>query len=335
MSAPAQREVLVDGHGRRIADLRVSITDRCNLRCTYCMPELKQVWLERGDTLSFEEITRLVTLLVSMGVEDVRLTGGEPLMRRDLPVLVAQLALIEGLQDLSMTTNGLLLEPRIDELIGAGLRRVNVSLDALDPERYRHVTRRHGLEKVLSCLDALLADGRLSPVKVNVVALRDFTEQDLAGFAQLARERPLHIRFIEVMPLDADRAWKREQVLAGAETLELLSKQVELERVEREPSATAKRWRVKNGKGEIGFINPVSEPFCSDCNRIRLTADGRLRTCLFSLRETDLRTPMRSGASDDDLEIIIRDAVWRKELKHSVGDPGFIQPQRTMSDIGG
>lgn len=335
MTSPATREQLVDGHGRIIGDVRVSVTDRCNLRCVYCMPELQQEWLPREDTLTFEELQRLVALLASMGVHDVRLTGGEPLMRRDLPTLVGMLAGIPGVEDLSMTTNGLLLERSIDELADAGLRRVNVSLDALDPERYEHITRRHGLERVLQCLDALIESGRLSPVKVNVVAMRDFTEQDVLGFAEYARTHPISVRFIEFMPLDADRAWQKTNVLTGDEVRALIEHEYELEPVERETSATALRWRVAGGLGELGFINPVSEPFCSDCNRIRLTADGKLRTCLFSIRETDLLTPLRSGATDDELDKIIRDAVWRKELKHRIGDEGFVQPPRTMSQIGG
>lgn len=336
MRSPAERrEPLVDGHGRRIGDIRVSVTDRCNLRCVYCMPELHQEWLPREGTLRFEEIHRLIGLLASMGVHDVRLTGGEPLMRRELPKLVSMLSSVPGVEDLSMTTNGLLLEQQIDALADAGLRRVNVSLDTLDPERYAHITRKHGLKRVLSCLDALIASGRLSPVKVNVVAMRDFTEQDVLGFAEYARTHPVAVRFIEFMPLDGDRAWKPTNVLTGEEVRALIEQQYVLEPINRETSATALRWRVSGGLGELGFINPVSNPFCSDCNRIRLTTDGKLRTCLFSIRETDLLTPMRGGASDDDLEQVIRDAVWRKELKHRIGDEGFVQPPRTMSQIGG
>jgi len=330
-----QRSPLLDGHGRTIGDVRISVTDRCNLRCTYCMPERQQVWLPREGTLRFEEITRLVSLLSTMGVHDVRLTGGEPLMRRGLPELVRQLTMLDQVQDLSLTTNGLLLERHIDELADAGLRRVNVSLDSLDPERYRHVTRRHGLERVLACLDALQRSGRLTPVKVNVVAMRGFTEQEVVGFAELARTRPFVVRFIEFMPLDADRAWRDEDVLTGAEVRSIIEAVHPLEPVERAASATAQRWRFRDGVGEMGFINPVSEPFCSDCNRIRITADGQLRTCLFSIRETDLLGPMRAGATDNDLERVIRDAVWRKELKHRIGDAGFVQPSRTMSAIGG
>ena len=335
MSPRGGREPLVDGHGRRIGDVRVSVTDRCNLRCVYCMPELHQEWLPREGTLSFEELQRLVALLASMGVHDVRLTGGEPLLRREFPKLVGMLARTPGVEDLSMTTNGLLLEQHIEALADAGLRRINVSLDTLDPERYAHITRRHGLKRVLSCLDKLIESGRLSPVKINVVAMRDFTEQDVLGFAEYARTHPVAVRFIEFMPLDGDRAWKSASVLTGDEVRALIEQKYALEPIEREASATARRWRVAGGLGEVGFINPVSNPFCSDCNRIRLTADGKLRTCLFSIRETDLLGPMRGGANDDELERIIRDAVWSKELKHRIGDPGFVQPPRTMSQIGG
>lgn len=329
------RDPLVDGHGRCIGDVRISVTDRCNLRCTYCMPERQQIWLPREGTLQFEEITRIVTILASMGVGDVRLTGGEPLMRRDLPELVRQLTAVDNVHDLSLTTNGLLLEDKIDMLADAGLRRVNVSLDSLDPERYAHVTRRHGLERVLSCLDALQQSGRLTPVKVNVVAIRGFTEQEVLGFAELARDRPFIIRFIEFMPLDADRAWRKTDVLTGDEVRGIIERAHPIVPVERAAASTAVTWRFEDGRGEIGFINPVSDPFCSDCNRIRITADGKLRTCLFSIRETDLLAPMRAGASDEDLVRIVRDAVWRKELKHQIGDDGFVQPPRTMSSIGG
>jgi cyclic pyranopterin phosphate synthase len=329
------REPLHDGHGRRIADLRVSVTDRCNFRCQYCMPAEGLPWLERAEILDFDEIARLVGLLAEMGISSVRLTGGEPLVRRELPRLVAQLAAIEGLDDLSLTTNGYLLERDADALAAAGLRRVNVSLDSLQRDRFFQLTRRDALPQVLRGLDALARHPRLQPVKVNAVAIRGFTEEEAVPFAEFARRTPFEVRFIEFMPLDADRAWTPDAVLTGAELREIIGRVHPLDPLPREHAATARVYRFRDGRGEIGFIDPVSQPFCGDCNRIRLTADGKLRTCLFSLHETDLRGPLRQGASDDELERIVRDAVWRKELKHRVNEPGFMQPARTMSAIGG
>jgi GTP 3',8-cyclase len=330
-----ERDPLVDGHGRLIADLRVSVTDRCNFRCQYCMPAEGLPWLERDDILSFEEITRVVTLLSRMGVHDVRLTGGEPLVRRDFPRLVGMLSAIEDLRDLAITTNGFLLGRDAVALVAAGATRFNVSIDSLQRHRFHELTRRDSLDQVLAGLADLAAVPGVGPVKVNAVALRGFTEQEVPAFVELARTTSYQVRFIEFMPLDADHAWTQAQVLRGAELHAMIDALHPLEPLEREASATARVYRFADGQGQIGFINSVSEPFCGDCNRIRLTADGRLRTCLFSLHETDLRDPLRAGADDDELEQIIRDAVWRKELKHHIGEPGFIQPARTMSAIGG
>jgi cyclic pyranopterin phosphate synthase len=289
------RGQLRDGHGRDIGDLRISVTDRCNFRCQYCMPAEGLPWLDRAEILSFEEITRLVRLFADMGVGDVRLTGGEPLVRRDFPVLAGMIAAIDGVNDLS----------------------------------------RDALDAVLRGLEILAGFPEAHPIKVNAVAIRGFTEEEVLPFARLARETPYEVRFIEFMPLDADHAWDRSKVLTGAEIREAISAVYPLEPEPRAPSSTSQVYRFADSPGRIGFINPVSEPFCSGCNRVRLTADGRLRTCLFSLNETDLREPLRSGASDDEIEAIIRAAVWRKELKHHVGEPGFIQPARSMSAIGG
>ena len=329
------REPLVDGHGRRISDLRVSVTDRCNFRCQYCMPAEGLPWLERGDILSFEEIERVVALLASMGVEDIRLTGGEPLVRRDFPRLAAMLTAVAGVREVSVTTNGFLLERDAAALADAGIRRVNVSVDSLQRDRFFQLTRRDALPQVLRGLEAVAARPELSPVKVNAVAMRGFTEEEVLPFAEFARTTDFQVRFIEFMPLDADHAWTPDSVLTGREIRDAIAAVWPLEELPREPSATARVFRFADGAGEIGFVNPVSEPFCADCNRIRLTAEGRLRTCLFSLHETDLRGPLRAGASDDELEQLVRDAVWRKELKHHVGEPGFRQPARTMSAIGG
>jgi GTP 3',8-cyclase len=326
-------EPLVDGHGRRIADLRVSVTDRCNFRCQYCMPAEGLPWLERAAVLSFEEIERIVALLAAMGVTDLRLTGGEPLVRRDFPRLAAMLSPL--VEDLSVTTNGYLLERDAAALVDAGVRRFNVSIDSLQRDRFFAMTRRDALPRVLRGVEALAAFPEAHPIKVNAVAMRGFTEDEVLPFARFAREHPYEVRFIEFMPLDADRTWTPESVLTGTEVRAIVEREYPLEAEPREAHATARVYRFADGRGRIGFINPVSEPFCGDCNRIRLTADGRLRTCLFSLNETDLRAPLREGADDAELEQIVRDAVWRKELKHHVNEPGFVQPARTMSAIGG
>ena len=328
-----RREPLYDGHDRRIEDIRVSVTDRCNFRCQYCLPAEGLAWLDRSEILSFEEIERVVGLLAEMGVHDVRLTGGEPLVRRDFPRLAAMLAPL--VEDLSVTTNGYLLEAQVSDLVRAGLKRINVSLDSLAPDRFFQLTRRDSLAQVLEGLEAAEAHPELRPIKVNVVALKDFTEDEVVRFAEFARKHPYEVRFIEFMPLDADRSWSADKVLPNEEIRRLINEVYPLEAVGRERHGTSRRWRFADGQGEIGFISPVTEPFCGDCNRIRLTAEGMLRTCLFSLNETDLRAPMRAGASDGELEAIIRDAVWRKELKHHIGDEGFVQPARSMSRIGG
>jgi GTP 3',8-cyclase len=330
-----ERVPLRDGHGRLIGDLRVSVTDRCNFRCQYCMPADGLPWLERAEILTFEEIARVVGLFADMGVHDVRLTGGEPLVRRHFPQLARMLAQIDAVHDLSVTTNGFLLERDAEALVGAGINRFNVSVDSLQRDRFFELTRRDALPQVLRGLEHLATFPEAHPIKINAVAIRGFTEEEVIPFAELARRTPYEVRFIEFMPLDADHAWTEDQVLTGAEIRDAIDAVHPLEPQPREPHATARVYRFADGHGKIGLINPVSEPFCGDCNRVRLTADGRLRTCLFSLNETDLRSPIRDGADDDELEQIIRDAVWRKELKHHVGEPGFIQPARSMSAIGG
>ncbi len=326
---------LIDGHGRLIGDLRVSVTDRCNFRCQYCMPAEGLPWLERAEILTFEEITRLVGLFADMNVHDVRLTGGEPLVRKQFPRLVQMLAGIEAVHDLSVTTNGFMLERDAEALVRAGINRFNVSVDSLQRDQFFELTRRDALPQVLRGLEHLATFPEAHPIKINAVAIRGFTEDEAIPFAEMARRTPYEVRFIEFMPLDADHAWTEDQVLTGDEIREAISAVYPLEAQPREPHATARVYNFADGRGKVGFINPVSEPFCADCNRVRLTADGRLRTCLFSLNETDLRGPMRDGADDRELEQIIRDAVWLKELKHHVGEPGFIQPARSMSAIGG
>jgi cyclic pyranopterin phosphate synthase len=328
-------EPLVDGHGRRIGDLRLSVTDRCNFRCQYCMPAEGLPWLERSEVLSFEEIHRLVGVLASMGVRDLRLTGGEPLVRRQFPRLVAMLREVEELDEIAVTTNGFLLARDAEALVRAGVDRFNVSIDSLQRDRFFEMTRRDALPRVLEGLERLAEFPEAHPIKVNAVAMRGFTEDEVIPFARFARSHPYEVRFIEFMPLDADHAWSPDAVLTGEEIRAAIHTVWPLEPAPRPAHSTARVYRFADGRGSIGFVNPVSEPFCGDCNRIRLTADGRLRTCLFSLSETDLRGPLRAGATDGELERIVRDAVWRKELKHRVNEPGFVQPPRTMSQIGG
>jgi cyclic pyranopterin phosphate synthase len=330
-----KREPLRDGHGRLIGDLRVSVTDRCNFRCQYCMPAEGLPWLERTEILTFEEIARLVGMFAEMGVCDVRLTGGEPLVRKQFPRLAQMLAEIDAVNDLSVTTNGFSLERDAEALVRAGINRFNVSVDSLQRDRFFELTRRDALPQVLRGIDHLASFPEAHPIKINAVAMRGFTEDEVIPLAEFARRTPYEVRFIEFMPLDADHAWNEDQVLTGAEIRDAIDAVYPLEPQPREPHATARVYRFADGNGKIGFINPVSEPFCADCDRVRLTADGHLRTCLFSLNETDLRAPLRDGADDDELVQIIRDAVWLKELKHHVGEPGFIQPARSMSAIGG
>ena len=268
-------EPLRDGHGRLIGDLRVSVTDRCNFRCQYCMPAEGLPWLERAEILTFEEITRIVSLLVRMGVHDVRLTGGEPLVRRDFPRLAAMLAAIEDVHDLSVTTNGFLLERDAEALVGAGINRFNVSIDSLQRDHFYELTRRDALPKVLRGLEVLGSFPEAHPIKINAVAIRDFTEDEVIPFAEFARRTPYEVRFIEFMPLDADHAWSDDQVLTGDEIRAAIHAVYPLQPEPREPHATARVYRFADGRGKVGFINPVSEPFCGDCNRIRLTADGQ------------------------------------------------------------
>jgi cyclic pyranopterin phosphate synthase len=299
------------------------------------MPAEGLEWLAREEVLSFEEIQRLVRVLASMGVDEVRLTGGEPLVRRELPVLVGMLAGTPGVRDLSLTTNGVLLDRFAGPLVEAGLRRLNVSLDSLSHVRFAEITRRDALDRVLAGLTEAERYPQLRPIKVNCVAIRGFTEEEVPALAELARRKPYVVRFIEFMPLDADQAWRDDDVLTGGEIRALIEERWPLEELPAKASSTARRFRFADGTGEIGFVNPVSEPFCSSCDRIRLTADGQLRTCLFSRREWDLKTPLRDGSSDERLEELIRFAVAHKELKHKINDAGFVRASRSMSQIGG
>jgi cyclic pyranopterin phosphate synthase len=329
-------EPLRDSWDREIKSVRVSVTDKCNFRCTYCMPADGLEWLGRKEILSFEEITRLVGVLARLGVDEVRLTGGEPLVRRDLPTLVGMLAQTEGVRDLSLTTNGVLLDRFARPLVEAGLQRLNVSLDSLNHVRFAEITRRDALDAVLRGLAEAERYPELRPIKINCVAVKGFTETEVPALAELARRKPYVVRFIEFMPLDADEAWREDDVLTGAEIRAIIeADHGPLVELQAKASSTARRFRFADGIGEIGFVNPVSEPFCSSCDRIRVTADGQLRTCLFSRREWDLKTPLREGASDDELVELLRFAVRHKELKHKINDPGFVRASRSMSQIGG
>src|SRR5438309_7161833 len=300
------------------------------------MPAEGLQWLGRDEILSFEEITRLVGVLARLGVDEVRLTGGEPLVRRDLPLLVEMLAQTEGVRDLSLTTNGILLDRLAGPLVSAGLRRINVSLDSLNHVRFAEITRRDALDQVLAGLAEAERYPELRPIKINCVAIKGFTEDEVPALAALARRKPYVVRFIEFMPLDADRAWSADQVLTGGEIRALIEERFgPLLELPAKPSSTARRFTFADGVGEIGFVNPVSEPFCSSCDRIRLTADGQLRTCLFSRREWDFKAPLRDGSSDEQIVELIRFAVRHKELKHRVNEPGFVRASRSMSQIGG
>jgi len=325
---------LIDTFGRIHNNLRISVTDRCNLRCTYCMPE-EVVFMDRSELLSFEEIARFVAVAAKLGVDKVRLTGGEPLMRRDLARLVRLLRDIEGIKDIGLTTNGILLADQAKEFYDAGLRRINISLDTLDPERFRQVARRDGLDKVL---DGILAAQRagFKPIKINAVSIRGLTDQDVVPLGRFAREHGLEMRFIEYMPIGADR-WERDKVFFAHEIMEQLEQAfAPLVPVDDyDPRAPAMEFRYTDGGGEVGFISSVSRPFCQSCNRIRLTADGKLRNCLFALDEVDVKTLLRGGASAEEIAAVIRGNVHAKWEGHEINTARFIKPLRTMHAIGG
>ena len=344
---------LTDALGRTIRDLRISITDRCNFRCLYCLPETEEAanfyrrqsattpvpirheWKPRSNFLTYEEIARVVRIGVGLGISKIRITGGEPLLRRDVPKLTEQIAAIAGVEDLAITTNGFQFARHAEALRAAGLRRVSFSLDSLDPENFKKLTGRDGLEELLAAIRQARALG-FNPIKVNAVVIRDLNDHEIEALGRFAREENLIMRFIEFMPLDSGRAWQKEHVVPGAEILERLQDAFELEPMDMEhASATANRWRFKTGTGEIGLITPVTEPFCGQCNRIRLTADGQIRTCLFSLHEHDLKSQLRGEATDAEIAEWLAAVVLRKEERHHIGETDFEQPDRTMSAIGG
>jgi cyclic pyranopterin phosphate synthase len=329
--------VLKDSYGRAIRDLRVSLTDRCNFRCFYCLPHGEPPSAPKEQMLSFEEIEYVVEIFVSLGIEKVRLTGGEPMMRRDIETLVRKLAALKPeLKDLALTTNGYFLPGRAGGLKEAGLDRITISLDSLRPETFKRMTGVDVLERVLEGIAAARKAG-LAPIKVNAVVVRGHNEDEVVDFARFARQTGVSLRFIEFMPLDSGHEWSREMVVSGREIMERIDEHFPLVPVGvRRGSETSSRYRFADGApGEIGIIAPVTEPFCGACSRIRLTADGQIRTCLFSTVEHSLRDVVRANASRAEIVEFIESVVMKKEPRHYINDPGFMQPARTMSFIGG
>ena len=330
-------QLLTDSYGRRIKSMRISVTDKCNFRCTYCMPAEGLPWLKKADILSYEEILRITRVAVSIGIEQIRLTGGEPLVRRELPELVRQLHEIDGLRSLSVTTNGILLKQQARALAEAGLTRINVSMDSLSHEKFAQLTRRDQLDRVLEGLEEVGKYPSIQPIKINAVAIRGYSEDEVLDFVRFARDKAYVMRWIEFMPLDADQIWRKEDILAGADIKAIIEGSYGplVQITSGDSSETARRYTFSDGIGEVGFINPVSEPFCAFCDRIRLTADGQIRTCLFATDETDLRAVVRATSDDEAIAETLRQAVWKKELKHYIGDKRFKRASRSMSMIGG
>jgi len=331
--SPLAARPLVDPFSRTVRDLRISVTDRCNLRCTYCMPADGLSWVPRAEILTYEEIARVARLCVErFGFDGIRITGGEPTVRADLPRLVEMLAPL-GV-DLAMTTNGLALPLLADDLRRAGLRRVNISLDSLRPERFAQITRRNQLEAVLAGVDAARAAG-FDAVKLNCVLVRGVNDDEIVDLARFGRENGVVMRFIEFMPLDADGAWTGQSVVSAEEVVEAVDAVFPLEPVGERGTQPAERYRYRDGGGEIGVIASVTRNFCSSCDRVRLTADGKFRNCLFAVRETDLRAVLRGGGADGDLAAAIEADVGTKWSGHAIGRVTFVRPARTMSQIGG
>jgi cyclic pyranopterin phosphate synthase len=337
---------LIDPYGRTVRDLRISITDRCNFRCTYCMPEEGMKWLPRDEVLTYEELARVAGICVShFGVDGIRLTGGEPTMRAHLPILVQKLAVLQVPADasspragkpidLAITTNGATLRLIAQELRNAGLARINISLDTLKKDRFFEMTRRDELEHVLDGIDAAI-DAGFSPVKINAVVQRGINDDEIVDLATFGRDKGIEVRFIEFMPLDASGTWDNAQVFSQEEIVAAISKVYPLELMPARGAAPADRWRYLDGKGTVGVIPTVTKPFCGDCDRVRLTADGQFRTCLFATNEFDLRVMLRNGADDDAIAAEIKRAVGTKWAGHNIGNVTFVRPRRSMSQIGG
>ena len=337
---------LIDPYGRTVRDLRISITDRCNFRCTYCMPEEGMKWLPREEVLTYEELARVASICVGhFGVDGIRLTGGEPTMRAHLPILVQKLAVLQVPADasspragkpidLAITTNGATLRLIAQELRNAGLARINISLDTLKNDRFFEMTRRDELEHVLDGIDAAI-DAGFSPVKINAVVQRGINDDEIVDLATFGRDKGIEVRFIEFMPLDASGTWENAQVFSQEEIVAAISKVYPLELMPARGAAPADRWRYLDGKGTVGVIPTVTKPFCGDCDRVRLTADGQFRTCLFATNEFDLRVMLRNGADDDAIAAEIQRAVGTKWAGHNIGNVTFVRPRRSMSQIGG
>lgn len=336
MTPEHTNQQLIDSFGRVHNNLRISVTDRCNIRCFYCMPADNVEFMPKAELLSFEEIERVVKIGTTVGIDRVRLTGGEPLVRRDLPLLIERIAAIPKIHDIGLTTNGVLLGEQAQDLYNAGLRRLNISLDALDPVVFKKVTRRDGYEKVIEGIEAARAAG-FRPIKLNAVSIKGLTEDQIIPFAELARDTDTEVRFIEFMPLDADSKWQHDKVLFAKDIRKRLEDEFgELEPVpSTNPSAPANDFRFADGRGRIGMIASVSEPFCSTCNRFRLTADGKLRNCLFSLEEEDIRPLIREGGTDQQIAEAMLACVARKKAGHQINQADFVQPDRPMYSIGG
>ena len=327
---------LIDSFGRIHTNLRISVTDRCNIRCFYCMPEEGVKFVPRDEILSFEEIERFVRIAVGLGIDKLRVTGGEPLVRRDLPVLVRRLAALPGIQDLALTTNGVMLAELAEPLYEAGLRRLNVHLDTLDRERFRRISRRDDLDKVLAGLAAAKKLG-FGPIKLNAVAVKNLLEPDIVPLASFGREHGFEVRFIEFMPLDAQDLWDRNKVLLADDIVAALSREIAplIPVPDADPRAPALEYEFADGIGRVGFIASVSRPFCLNCNRLRLTADGKLRYCLFAIEEDDVKGLLRGGAPDDAIAALIRRNVAGKWEGHEINTSRFVPPPRPMYAIGG
>jgi cyclic pyranopterin phosphate synthase len=336
VTSPLIDRALIDRFGRVHDNLRISVTDRCNIRCFYCMPEEGVRFMEREEILTFEEIERFVRVAVSLGTTKLRITGGEPLLRRDLARLIEKLNAIEGVRDIALTTNGVLLSQQARDLHNSGLRRLNIHLDTLDRERFRQITRRDDLPRVLAGIDAA-AEAGFEQIKINIVAVKNLIEPDLVPMALFCRERGFEPRFIEFMPLDSQSLWDKNKVLLASDIIATLSKEISplVPAPDRDPRAPATEYLYEDGKGRVGFIASVSQPFCLNCNRIRLTSDGKLRYCLFAIEETDVKGLLRSGASDEAIAGAIRANVAEKWLGHEINSAKFVPPPRPMYAIGG
>lgn len=327
---------LVDALGRVHTNLRISVTDRCNIRCFYCMPEENVRFKPRSEILTFEEIERFVRVVAPLGVNKLRITGGEPLVRTGLANLIERLAQVPGIDDIAMTTNGILLADHAEALKAAGLKRLNISLDSLSEETFRRIARRDGLDRVIAGIHAAKAAG-FTNIRLNAVALKGITEPEVVPLVDFARRGDMEMRFIEYMPLDADNQWDHDQVLSGAEIRRILEEAIgPLEPTScPDPSQPAKDFQFADGSGKVGFINPVTQPFCHDCNRLRLTAEGQVRNCLFSTEEWDARAILRGNGSDDELAALVRDCVTVKKPGHGIDSAQFVRPERAMFQIGG